>query len=30
MEDAAQPVAGDLPPEYQAVVVAGNDEEALL
>jgi hypothetical protein len=30
MEDATPPGAGDLPPEYQAVVVAGYDEEALL
>jgi hypothetical protein len=31
MEDAAPPPgAGDLPPEYQAVVVGGYDEEALL
>jgi hypothetical protein len=31
MEDAAPPPgAGDLPPEYQAVVAAGYDEEALL
>jgi hypothetical protein len=31
MEDAAlSPSAGDLPPEYQAVVAAGYDEEALL
>jgi hypothetical protein len=31
MEDAALPSGlGDLPPEYQAVVAAGYDEEALL
>jgi hypothetical protein len=31
MEDAAPPQgAGDLPPEYQAVVAGGYDEEALL
>jgi hypothetical protein len=31
MEDAAPPSgAGDLPPEYQAVVAGGYDEEALL
>jgi hypothetical protein len=30
MEDAAPPpCARDLPPEYQAVVAAGYDEEAL-
>jgi hypothetical protein len=31
MEDAAPPSgAGDLPPEYQTIVAAGYDEEALL
>jgi hypothetical protein len=31
MEDAAPPPsAGDLPPEYQTVIVDGCDEEALL
>jgi hypothetical protein len=30
MEDVVPPGAGDLPSEYQAVVAAGYDEEALL
>jgi hypothetical protein len=30
MEDAAPPGVGDLPPEYQEVLAAGYDEDALL